>query len=70
MSNKTLFKSAKVAPEVKLNINNWEETINEAGGVQVITGTIIGFVSGMLASFAGSVSGYVVRKLFEKIDSK
>jgi 60 kDa SS-A/Ro ribonucleoprotein len=32
MSNKTLFKSAKVAPEVKLNINNWEETINEAGG--------------------------------------
>lgn len=32
-------------------------------GAQLITGTVVGFVSGMLASFAGSVSGYVVKRL-------
>lgn len=41
----------------------------ENRGVQLITGTIIGFVTGMLASLAGSVSGYVAKTLFHKIDS-
>jgi hypothetical protein len=38
----------------------------EYSGVQMVTGTVIGFVTGMLASFAGSVSGYIVKKVLDK----
>ncbi len=38
----------------------------EYSGVQMVTGTVIGFVTGMLASFAGSVSGFVIKKALSK----
>lgn len=42
----------------------------DAKGMQVITATIIGFVTGMLGSLAGSVSGYTAKTLFNKFSQK